>query len=108
MSKKKKKEEKPIFICRHKKRPIKRGECWDCGHETDPNQDESDPRADSWASCKRLNKITEKWHKEKQEEYKKNPRKLALVMFMDMLIKQDNAVEDIEEALLLVRLEYKK
>ncbi len=111
MNQKKNKADKIIFICRHTKKPVKQGECFKCWHGEpgeNPKDKESDPRSCSHEACKKFNAIAPEWIKNKQEEFKKNPRKLAIVQMMDLMMKQsDVSVKAMEEALLLIRLELK-
>ena len=103
----KKKKDHTSYHCRFTKKKIKDKDCYECWFHKDKNK--SDPKADGWISCKKYNHIDQLYIATLQEKFKKDNKLFSLVHhFNQLIISKDITIENMELALLLIRLEYQK
>jgi hypothetical protein len=102
-----KKTTRILFHCRHTKKAIKsKKECLDCFNK---ELLAKDPNAINHEACQFFNSISPIILTKLKDKYKEDGKYLALITHLDQLIKPGAYdLKDMEECLLLIRLEYQK
>jgi hypothetical protein len=93
------------LYCLHRKGKVPKNSCFECFHD----KKTADPRALGFPQCKRINLIHHDILSALHQRYKKDERFNIMTNHLNsFLLENDIPIEDMESAILLIRLNYLK